>query len=118
MKVCPSHSGFDANYTVYYVDDDRIDCEGLNDCNGNGDCLAGKCFCHTGYSEAHAIPNVMLEIPTALKMTKHRGRFPRPRMGHAAASTFSESYTNVAIEHIHGLLVSSNCNSQITICPK
>ena len=95
-SMCPSHSGFDANYTVYYIDDDRIDCEGLNDCNGNGDCLAGKCFCHTGYSgstcdskcdarDTHCVENDQAQEDV----------FPRPRMGHAAASTFSESYTNV-----------------------
>ena len=46
--------------------------------------------------EAPAIPNVMLEIPSAFKTSQaQEDVFPRPRMGHVAASTFSESYTNV-----------------------
>ena len=51
-NMCPSHSGFDANYTVREVEDGALGCEALEKCSGHGECSTPdiKCKCFFGRS--------------------------------------------------------------------
>jgi hypothetical protein len=95
-NMCPSHSGFDANYTVYNIEDKTIYCDTLEECNRHGDCLAGKCFCHHEYygkrCESKCNPRDAACIKNELFV---EAAFPQPRSGHVAISMFAESYTKV-----------------------
>ena len=64
-------------------------------------------FVTRGILEARAIPNVMLEIPVALKMVKHkRTLFRVLEWGTLLLQHLAKAIQMLYIEHIHGLLVS------------
>ena len=92
---CPSHSGFDAQYSVKYLDDESLVCK---TCSGHGECLAGVCKCNYGYNgvtcnKACSNPeecSALQEEETSL--TRH---YPTPRSGHTMVSAFAESKTFV-----------------------
>ena len=95
--MCPSHSGFDANYTVREVEDGALGCEALEKCSGHGECQAGICFCVRGYfgatCDSTCNPRDKDCIKNGLQVEEV---IPQPRSGHVAVHAFKESYTKVA----------------------
>jgi hypothetical protein len=96
-NMCPSHSGFDANYTVREVEDGALGCEALEKCSGHGECQAGICFCVRGYfgatCDSTCNPRDKDCIKNGLQVEEV---IPQPRSGHVAVHAFKESYTKVA----------------------